>query len=203
MKCRRLLTVLVTVLVTTGSYPLALPRYSPWSAAVNLGAPINTPFSETGVSLSKHGLSLYFSSNRPCDDADGLTDVNLWVAHRTSVDAAWEEPECLLINADARVLRARPRIRTGNPRCRARPALALLRQRPSGQPRSTRANRWGHLGELEAAHLRRPRTWSEPVNLAGVNTVSREGTAQDHSRTTAGSRSCSFRPRAPDSSTSG
>ena len=96
--------LLVTSIVTgvASISVFARPPYSAWSAPVNLGALINSPFTETGVALSKHDGSLYIASNRPCDQYDAVADFNLWVARRSSADVPWEEPHCLRINADAR-----------------------------------------------------------------------------------------------------
>ncbi len=58
-----------------------------WSQAVNLGPTINTAFDDMHPSLSKDGLSLYFSSNRP-----GIGRMDLWVAQRDSLDSAWQPP---------------------------------------------------------------------------------------------------------------
>src|SRR5262245_20493038 len=101
MTCRRFLVMILTVsgAAVSTSRLLAVPPYSPWSPAVNLGSPINSSFTETGVTLSKNGLSLYFSSNRPCDQTDAVADFNLWVVHRNSREMPWGEPECLRINA--------------------------------------------------------------------------------------------------------
>jgi hypothetical protein len=154
--------------------PLALPRYSSWSAPINLGSPINSPFTETGVTLSKHGLSLYFSSNRPCDEGDAVADFNLWVAHRSSPEGPWEAPECLLINADARI-----------------PGDAPYQDR---EPELSRDQHWLFFGSDRPGSLGPPvpaggdiwvswrpnifddQGWTPPINLTGLNTVSREGT---------------------------
>ena len=56
-----------------------------WSAPVNVGAEVNSPFEDTSPHLSSDGLSLYFSSNRP--DSQGLED--LWVSTRPSRHSAW------------------------------------------------------------------------------------------------------------------
>ena len=82
------------------SAPSAAPRYGPWSMPINVGVQVNSPYAEDKATLSKHGLSLYFSSNRPCGDGDSLLDVNLWVAHRSSPDGVWESVECLDINVN-------------------------------------------------------------------------------------------------------
>lgn len=78
----------------------AAPRYAPWSMPINVGVPVNSPYTEDKATLSKHGLSLYFSSTRPCGDGDSLLDANLWVAHRSSPDGVWESVECLTINVN-------------------------------------------------------------------------------------------------------
>ena len=54
----------VVVVLSQLSYTTAQPHYSDWSAPVNLGPVINTTANESGPTLSKNGLSLYFSSNR-------------------------------------------------------------------------------------------------------------------------------------------
>src|SRR6267378_7588706 len=51
---------------------------SEWSEPVNLGAPINTSSLEASPTLSKGGLVLYFTSNRP----GGLGLQDLWVSRR-------------------------------------------------------------------------------------------------------------------------
>jgi hypothetical protein len=69
-------------------------RYSDWSAPVNLGAPVNTPFGEQGVSISRSGKSLYFQSDRA---RPGTGDFDIYVSRRTCTDdanpaCAWGEP---------------------------------------------------------------------------------------------------------------
>lgn len=103
MKLRRLSfnvlpAFLVVPLLLSGL--IAAPHYSPWSEPVNLGSTINSTFNETAPTLSKDGLSLYFSSNRPCGEGDAVLDLNIWVARRSSPDASWDPPECLQINVD-------------------------------------------------------------------------------------------------------
>src|SRR5262245_51847416 len=43
----------------------AAPLRSQWSAPVNLGAVVNSPWDDALAALSKDNLSLYFTSNRP------------------------------------------------------------------------------------------------------------------------------------------
>lgn len=68
-------------------------KYSDWGPATSLGTGsdcglINTAASETGPAISKDGLSLYFGSTRQ----GGAANTDLYVARRTSRDAAWGAP---------------------------------------------------------------------------------------------------------------
>jgi hypothetical protein len=102
LKPVRLVVTAVALLLVPTLLPRALgaPPYSNWSTPVNLGATINSSFIETAPTLSKDGLSLYFSSNRPCGDGDAVLDLNIWVARHASPEAPWDTPECLAINVD-------------------------------------------------------------------------------------------------------
>ncbi len=64
----------------------------PWGTPVNLGATINSPVGEYGVSISSDGLSLYFDTRQ--SGASGAVD-DLWVATRATIDNDWEEPVIL------------------------------------------------------------------------------------------------------------
>lgn len=67
------------------------PRFTEWSAPVNLGDIVNSSYSEAGVYLSRDGLSLYFGSTRP----GGVGPVNtfdIWVSHRASIGEPWGPP---------------------------------------------------------------------------------------------------------------
>ena len=74
-----------------GAMPLASAEWSEWSVPVNLGPTVNSPFADNVPDLSRHGLSLYFSSSRP--GGSGASD--LWVSRRASVDDSWGVPENL------------------------------------------------------------------------------------------------------------
>jgi WD40-like Beta Propeller Repeat len=63
-------------------------KYSDWSEAVNLGPAINSAFSDQGPAISKDGLSLYITSNRP----GGLGGFDMYVSQRASVDDPWGSP---------------------------------------------------------------------------------------------------------------
>jgi hypothetical protein len=63
-------------------------RFSDWSTPINLGASINSAFSDQGPAISKDGLSLFFHSNRP----GGFGGFDMYVSQRASVDDAWGSP---------------------------------------------------------------------------------------------------------------
>jgi hypothetical protein len=153
--------------------PLALPRYSEWSAPVNLGSPINSPFTDTGVTLSKHGLTLYFSSNRPCDQGDAVADFNLWVVHRSGPDAPWGAPECLLINADARIRGDAPYQDREPELSRDQHWLFFASDRPGsiGPPVPAGGDMWVSW----RPNIFDDQGWTPPVPATELNTVSREG----------------------------
>jgi hypothetical protein len=66
----------------------AAPHYSSWSTPINLGATINSPDQDFGAAISKNGLSLYFTSDRP----GGFGGQDIWVSQRASEDDAWGAP---------------------------------------------------------------------------------------------------------------
>jgi WD40-like Beta Propeller Repeat len=63
-------------------------RWGCWSNPVNVGSPINSAVNDQHPAISKDGLSLYITSDRP----GGLGGEDIWVSHRESDDAAWGEP---------------------------------------------------------------------------------------------------------------
>src|SRR3989442_6550735 len=131
---------------------------SEWSEPVNLGAVVNSNVLDAAPTLSKDGLSLYLTSNRP----GGLGGNDLWVSHRDCGDCAWGTPVNLgpVINSPAIENRASL---SGDGHL-----LFFFSDRPGGQGRtdicmSRRADPQDDFG------------WEPPVNLgADVNT----GTAE-------------------------
>src|SRR6266513_1824629 len=68
------------------------PRFSDWSAPVNLGPPVNTPFIDQATSISKDGLSLYFH----CGNCPGnIGGADIFVSQRASVGDPWGAPQSL------------------------------------------------------------------------------------------------------------
>jgi hypothetical protein len=69
-----------------------VPRYSDWSAPVNLGPIVNTAFVDTDPFITKDGLSLYFVAGRG-RGGSGLRDI--WVSQRGSINDPWAPPQNL------------------------------------------------------------------------------------------------------------
>lgn len=70
-------------------------EFSQWSVPENLGAIVNSACAPTSTAcndqhpaISKDGLSLYFSSDRP----GGCGGLDIWVSQRASLDSQWERP---------------------------------------------------------------------------------------------------------------
>lgn len=69
----------------------AAAQFTDWSAPVNLGPVVNSPYTESCVTISKNGLSLFFFSNRYAFNSSAAW--RLYVSKRMSVDAPWGTPE--------------------------------------------------------------------------------------------------------------
>ena len=69
----------------------AIPQFTDWSVPVNLGTPVNTTAVESCVTISKNGLSLFFSSVRPT----GQGSRDLYVSKRHKIRDPWGEPRPL------------------------------------------------------------------------------------------------------------
>ena len=76
-----------------------LGPFGPWSTPVNLGPVVNTSFDDNHPAISKNGLSLYITSNRPGGvNGKSFTGfIEIWVSQRASLNADWGPP----VNLDA------------------------------------------------------------------------------------------------------
>ncbi len=70
--------------------PGGLGKFSEWSEPVNLGPDVNSTFDDWFPTVSRDGLSLYISSNRPGSFGGGFGDI--WVSRRASCDESWGVP---------------------------------------------------------------------------------------------------------------
>ncbi len=82
------LLVLAMSIIVLGMPSAQAQKYSDWSPPVNLGSAINSTFSDQQPAISKDGLSLYFTSNRP----GGVGSFDMYVSQRASVDDPWGSP---------------------------------------------------------------------------------------------------------------
>src|SRR5262245_40293142 len=85
------ISLTLTVLLVLGlvAYSAAAAqKFSDWSAPVNLGPIVNSPFGDFAPAVSKNELSLYFSSDRP----GSLGPSDIWVSQRESRDDPWGVP---------------------------------------------------------------------------------------------------------------
>jgi len=60
----------------------------PWTAPVNLGTPVNGPYSDGEPSISADGRVLFMTSNRP----GGCGGMDIWMAQRRQPDDPWDTP---------------------------------------------------------------------------------------------------------------
>jgi hypothetical protein len=149
-----------------------LGPFGPWSTPLNLGPVVNTQYLDSHPAISKNGLSLYISSDRP----GGVNGKNLngffeiWVSQRASFVADWGPP----VNLDA--FNSAPVVNsvqssTAVPAFSADGHLLLFNSnRPSGLGGndlwvSRRSNKYDDFG------------WQEPVNLGSVNSPRDENAA--------------------------
>lgn len=85
-------TALLATLVAMAWAPSAnAQKFSDWGQPINLGPTINSQYNEQRPAISPNNLSLYFISEQP----GGFGSFDIWVSHRTSVDAPWGTPQDL------------------------------------------------------------------------------------------------------------
>ena len=125
-------------------------RNDPWSAAVDLGKPVNTALHEQYPSLCEDGLALMYSLRWPVGHPDGRK-AELRISRRDALDSPWSEPEDLgpLINTKGAQKGA----------CLSSDGLVLLF---SQHRRGTATDRFMATRDSKTA------PWNKPVPLANV-----------------------------------
>ena len=144
-----------------------LGPFGPWSAPVNLGPVINTQYNETHPAISKNGLSLYITSNRPGGvNGQTFTGFNeIWVSQRDSIDAPWKAPVNLDAFNDTPVINS-VGLGTAVPSFSADGHLLFFSIEGPGRP--------GGFGGSDLYVSRRTNkhddfSWQKPVNLGVIN----------------------------------
>ncbi|MBP1610254.1 MAG: WD40-like Beta Propeller Repeat [Acidobacteria bacterium] len=94
MKRICLITTMVGIALGFGAVAVLAAEFSDWSAPVNLGPVVNSPYLDSCVAISKNGLSLFFSSTRQTENPSSQ-DRDLYVSERESIDAPWGQPVAL------------------------------------------------------------------------------------------------------------
>ena len=144
------------------------PKFGPWSAPVNLGPPVSTLLTgsppegaDFNPFISRDGLSLYFSSDRP----GGFGGFDIWVSQRPSVNDPWGEPQNLGPNVNTPSTENSPALSSDGRR------LYFQSDRPGG---------FGNL-DLYVSERRRKRddlAWQAATNLgSNINTSFNENSA--------------------------
>jgi WD40 repeat protein len=155
----RIALTAIAMLAIASTYPKAAPKYSGWTAPVNLGAPVNSTFADAGPAISKNGLSLYFHSERP----GSLGSTDLWVSQRASEDEQWGPP----VNVGTAV--NTPFTEAVAALSRDEHWLFFGSDRPGG---SGGVDIWVSYRQ----HIHDPFDWQPAVNLGtGVNSTAAEG----------------------------
>ncbi|MBI3588773.1 PD40 domain-containing protein [Candidatus Micrarchaeota archaeon] len=156
------LLVCTTGLVASGSAARDdedVLQFTPWSAPLNLGSPVNSVLEETDPFISKDGLSLYFACNG-CPGGFGGRDI--YVSQRASENDPWGPPQNL-----------GPKVNTSFDE--GSPALSV-----DGHRLYFNSNRLGGFGAGDIYVSRRHNKrddfgWQDPENLgSGVNTDANE-----------------------------
>jgi hypothetical protein len=89
MKIAHILGIVLTLMAAPPlMWRVAAVHYGPWSAPVNLGAVVNSSSIDLGPTVSKDGLSLYFTSDR----LGGFGSNDIWVSQRASQESQWGVP---------------------------------------------------------------------------------------------------------------
>lgn len=102
---RGLVPLVVVMVVLAGlARPRAAQVFGDWSAPINPGPPLNTPYNDNYAVLSKDQLTIYFTSNRP----GGLGGDDLWFATRESIDSPWEVPQNMGAGINSNVIDSLP-----------------------------------------------------------------------------------------------
>jgi hypothetical protein len=92
-RIQRLSALGLLTFVTT-AWPALGERFSQWSEPVNLGSDVNSPQGDFFPTVSRDGLTLYFTSSRP-HGPEQTTDWDIYVSRRAHVRDPWGPAENL------------------------------------------------------------------------------------------------------------
>lgn len=158
--------------------------YSDWSEPVNLGPVVNSTENEQNAQLSRDGLAIYFSSDRP--GPGGLRGLDIYVTRRASLDSPWEPPVNLgpLVNTPLGDFAPNVSI-DGH-------LLFFASARPGGQGGPD-------LYVSRRDNVKDDMAWGEPVNLGPpLNTTDSEQAPNYHQNAEEGGGNLYFNRSAPE-----
>lgn len=129
---------------------------SAWSDPVNVGAPVNTKFSERSCVVSADGKTMLLTL---CDQPEGYGDCDLYMSTMQS-DGTWSKPANLGAAVNTSSWESFPSISR------------------NGRTIYFASDRGGGVGGIDIyVTTKLPGSdWSDPVNVAGVNTVGNDVT---------------------------
>jgi hypothetical protein len=141
-------------LALVGHDTAAVSKFSDWSPPVNIGPIVNSSFADFGPAVSKNGLGLYFTSNRP----GGFGNTDIYVSQRASRDEPWGVPVNLGPPINTAFGERTPALsRDGH-------WMILVSDRPGGFGADDLWASW-------RTNIHDDFAWQSPINLgAGVNT---------------------------------
>ncbi|HJQ10840.1 MAG TPA: hypothetical protein VJ840_07385 [Gemmatimonadaceae bacterium] len=149
-------------------------NFSDWSQPVSLGPLVNSANSEQQPTVTKDGLTLYFTSGRPLE-GHPAGDLNIFVSHRActdidDADCAWEAPVALGPEINTEYLDATPAL------SRDEHYLFFASQRPrdncAPEPPAV-CDRDLYVSYREDVHD--DLAWQAPVNLGpAINTAAED-----------------------------
>ena len=122
-----LLCLLAWTTGAPGTSRQSTETFGQWSTLVHVGSPINTPYNDTYAILSRDGLTMYLTSDRP----GSVGGDDLWFATRESVDAPWGDPQNMSVLNTAAMDSLATIASTGAPSASAR-APSTTTRAPSG-----------------------------------------------------------------------
>lgn len=160
---------------------MAAAKHSDWSAPVNLGPVVNSTANEQNAQLSKDGLAIYFSSDRP----GGFGALDIYVTRRASLDSPWGPPVNLGPPVNTPLGDFAPNVSIDGH------LLFFASGRPGGQGGPD-------LYVSRRDNVEDDMAWGEPVNLgAPVNTTVAEQAPNYHQNAEEGGGNLYFNRSAP------
>jgi len=167
MKMNFLKAVIVNLALLSIPWNAGAQDFGPWQTPTNLGSTVNSRCNEMHPTLSKDGLTLIFSSNRPFDHvsvstADCLPALHLWGAQRAAIGDPWSAPQPLPID-----LPAASHFEDHAPNLSTDGHWLIFHSQRPGDTDHPSCNGGGYR-ELWASHRQDSRNllgWETPVNL--------------------------------------